>query len=244
MRRIIVIVLSFALVAGCAARAAAQSSDGGWQTTVAPYAMGATIVGTTAIRGEQLDINVAASDVLKNLKWGVMGLVAARKNNWGIGSDFTWASLAATSADPAITVEPTFGLLAVYGLRRLGATTELTYGFRWNVLKNSFLSVNRSGVQSSQRQQWIDPVVGLSLHTSESDARLHASVYGEVGGFGLGSTFAWQIFPRIGVRLTRRFSLDAGYRWMDTDYDTGEGDQRFVWDMMMEGPVIGFVFRF
>lgn len=243
MRQLFAVLLSLALLTVSAERARAQT-DGTWETTVAPYAMGATVVGTTAIRGEQVDVNVTASDMLDNLKWGIMGLVAARKNNWGIGTDFTWASLSATTSDPALTIEPTFGLLAVYGLRRLGPMAEMTYGLRWNVLKNSFLSVNRTGVQSSQRQQWIDPVIGLNLRTADEDRRVRVSVYGEVGGFGLGSTFAWQIFPRIGVRLTRRFSLDAGYRWMDTNYETGEGTEHFVWDMMMEGPLIGFVFRF
>ncbi|MGE5199309.1 MAG: hypothetical protein ACM3H9_06690, partial [Rhodospirillaceae bacterium] len=74
--------------------------------------------------------------------------------------------------------------------------------------------------------------------------RWHAQVYTEIGGFGVGSDFAWQVFPTIGVNLSKNASLELGYRWLDLDYSTGQDLTLFKYDVLTQGPVVGFVFRF
>ncbi len=86
--------------------------------------------------------------------------------------------------------------------------------------------------------------MGLSLHTPESKSPWHAQVYTEIGGFGAGSTIAWQIFPTVGVDVARWLSLDFGYRWIDTDYESGSGLTFFKYDVLAQGPVVGFGFKF
>jgi hypothetical protein len=36
----------------------------------------------------------------------------------------------------------------------------------------------------------------------------------------------------------------AGYKALGQDYETGSGPQRFRWDTVMHGPVLGFTVRF
>jgi hypothetical protein len=60
---------------------------------------------------------------------------------------------------------------------------------------------------------------------------------------GVGSTFAWQIFPTVGVAVGERASLELGYRWISTDYESGDGVTLFTSDILMQGPVFGFMFR-
>jgi hypothetical protein len=69
-------------------------------------------------------------------------------------------------------------------------------------------------------------------------------VYTEVGGFGVGSTFTWQVFPTLGFSLSKRASLELGYRWLDIDYKTGENTTLFKYDVLTQGPIVGFAFRF
>ena len=69
-------------------------------------------------------------------------------------------------------------------------------------------------------------------------------VYGEIGGFGAGSDFAWQLFPRVGFRFAEKASLEFGWRWLDMDYATGEGTEQFGYDVLTQGPVAGLAFRF
>jgi opacity protein-like surface antigen len=44
--------------------------------------------------------------------------------------------------------------------------------------------------------------------------------------------------------LTDGVSLDLGYRWIGTDYESGEGVTRFSMDTITQGPVLGFAFKF
>jgi hypothetical protein len=69
-------------------------------------------------------------------------------------------------------------------------------------------------------------------------------VYTEIGGFGVGSTFTWQVFPTFGVNLSKNASLEFGYRWLDIDYSSGENLTLFKYDVLTQGPVLGFGFRF
>ena len=66
----------------------------------------------------------------------------------------------------------------------------------------------------------------------------------DIGGFGVGSNFAFQIYPTVGYRFVDWFTLAGGFRLLTMDYETGEGEQRFVYDMSIYGPFLGGIFRF
>jgi opacity protein-like surface antigen len=226
---------------------AQQPASDAWQVTVTTYLMGAAISGTTGVRGVEAQVDLSASDVFSNLEFGAMGIVAARKGNWGIGTDVIFMALGATADRPAADVDFNQTAFAVYGLRRLNAVAEATFGVRVNGLDGGLTfkeqSVVPAGTELSQSKWWVDPIVGLRLHTN-SARRVNATLYGEIGGFGLGSDLAWQIFPVVDVRVTERMSLDLGYRWLSMNYTTGDGFDQFTWDTLTQGPVVGFKFQF
>ena len=64
------------------------------------------------------------------------------------------------------------------------------------------------------------------------------------GGFGVGSTFTWQVFPTIGINLSNSASLELRYRWLDLDYSSGEDLTLFKYSVLTQGPVAGFRFQF
>ena len=225
----------------------AQQPASEWQVTVTPYLMGAAISGTTGVRGVESEIDLSASDIFSHLEFGAMGIVAARKGNWGVGIDVIFMALGATADRPAADLDFNQTAFAVYGLRRLNAVAEATFGLRVNGLDGGLTfkeqSVVPAGTELSQSKWWVDPIVGLRLH-SNSARRVNATLYGEIGGFGLGSDLEWQIFPVVDVRVLERMSLDLGYRWLSMDYTTGDGADQFTWDTLTQGPVVGFKFQF
>ena len=141
-----------------------------------------------------------------------------------------------------INVDFNQGGFAFYGLRRLGAAADLTFGLRVNTLQGE-LDFKRLGVAVDQSKTWVDPLVGVLLRTPEAH-RIGFRVYSEIGGFGIGSDFAWQVFPVVVLRMTEKASIDLGYRWLDLDYTTGDGTDAFSYDVLSQGPVMGFTFRF
>jgi hypothetical protein len=228
------------LVFGAWTPASAQAPSDEWDVVVAPYLMGAAMSGSTTLRGRDVQVDVSASDIFSNLQFGAMGLIVAHKGNWGFQSDLIWMALGTTVRNTNVDFNQ--GAFAFYGLRRMGPAADLAFGLRVNTLQGT-VKFKGPDLEVSQDKTWVDPVVGVTLRTP-MEHRMLARVYTEIGGFGAGSDFTWQIFPSVGIRLANSFSLEFGYRWLDIDYATGDGNERFAYDMLTQGPVGGFAFRF
>jgi len=251
MRQTWLVALSLLLTIMAALPAAAQAPAGDvWKITVAPYFMGAGLTGTTVVKGQEATIDMSFSDILKNLQFGAMGLVAARKGNWGVGGDVIWMSLGANGTGPGVglvtaSADMNQGAFAFYGIRRLGPSADLFFGARVNTLQANLRFNGPITVRSADGSKtWVDPIVGVQLRTPKNGGHWHAQVYTEIGGFGAGSTFTWQIFPTVGVDLTKRASLEFGYRWLDIDYSSGDNTTLFKYDVLTQGPLFGLGFRF
>ena len=240
MKRYVGLFAVVVVVVGFPAPAMAQQAPDDWNVLVAPYLMGAAMSGKTTVRGVGVDVDVSASDVFSNLQFGAMGIVVARKGDWGFGSDLIWMALGTTVRDTNVDFNQ--GAFAFYGLRQLGPTADVTFGLRVNTLQGK-LTFKGPDVTRNQDKTWVDPIAGVTLHTP-ANQRAQLRLYTEMGGFGAGSDFTWQLFPSVSVRLTQNASLDFGYRWLDLDYATGEGNEQFRYDVLTQGPVLGFGFRF
>ena len=235
-----VLALLVSLISTPAALAQTASDD--WHVTVAPYLMGAGLTGAIGAGPLEAEIDASISEVFSHLEFGIMGIVAARKGAWGVGVDGIYSGFGVTADRPPADIDVNQTLVAGYALRRLNEFAELTFGARLNYFDTGITLKNVAGA-AGRDQWWIDPIAGVILQ-SPARGRLTARVYGEIGGFGLGSTFAWQLFPGIGIAVADNASLDIGYRWVGTDYESGDGADRFVMDTLMQGPVIGFSVRF
>jgi hypothetical protein len=241
VKRSVCLWLAVAVVtAGSVTPASAQSAPDEWNVFVAPYLMGAAMSGTTTVRGVEVDIDLSASDIFSNLQFGAMGIAVARKGNWGFGTDLVWMALGTTVRDTNVDFNQ--GAFAFYGLRRLSPAADLTFGLRVNTLQGE-LTFKELNITPNQDKTWVDPIAGVNFH-SPTGRRVQFRLYTEVGGFGAGSDFTWQVFPDLSVKLTKTASLEFGYRWLDLDYATGEGNEQFRYDVLTQGPVLGFGFQF
>jgi hypothetical protein len=235
------IVAALTLTMAAVAPAAAQSDR--WHVSLTPYLMGASMSGTSAIRGREAVVDVSASDIFSNLEFGAMGVLVARKGNWGVGGDVIWMALGATSNRPDADVDVNQGGFAFYGLRKLAAGADLTFGARINTIQGEISFKGPLGLVVEQDKTWVDPIAGLLLHTPPG-GRLGLRLYSEIGGFGVGSDFVWQIFPTLTIGLGDRASFDLGYRWLDMNYEDGDGNELFRYDILTQGPVAGLTIRF
>jgi len=97
--------------------------------------------------------------------------------------------------------------------------------------------MEREGTKS-----WVDPIVGG--HVSFPVSRWIAlSATADVGGFGLGSKFAWDLGGSVSF-LFSNFSIAAGYRILSSDYKSGSGDNYFRYNVVTQGPGIGLTFHY
>ena len=99
------------------------------------------------------------------------------------------------------------------------------------------------GIDVSQTKTWFDPLIAARF-TAPFESRFQLGIKGDFGGFGIGSDYAWQVFPFVGYRFSNLFELGAGYRAIGMKYETGSGTDLFIYDMVIFGPQIGLVFHF
>jgi len=90
-------------------------------------------------------------------------------------------------------------------------------------------------------KSWVDPIVGGRM-TYVLSPQWMVSVLGDIGGFGVGSDFAWMVTAGVGYNFKafgdRDSQFYAGYRAMNMDYSDGSGEDKFEWDVTLKGPVV------
>lgn len=95
---------------------------------------------------------------------------------------------------------------------------------------------------ADRSRNWVEPFVGARANIDLGEDFV-LQVRGDVGGFGLGSDFAWQLAAVIGWQF-EMFDMDAalfvGYRALAQDYEEGS----FEWDVIAHGPILGLGFTF
>ena len=121
------------------------------------------------------------------------------------------------------------------------ATLDVLAGGRlWYLDSDLTLTGPRGGVrEASGSKTWVDPLIGVAGGVDlGSGFGLHAEA--DVGGFGVGADIDWQVQGTLQYTYNDWVTLEAGYRYLAVDYDDGG----FVWDVSMQGPIIGVKFRF
>jgi hypothetical protein len=109
-------------------------------------------------------------------------------------------------------------------------------------------SVKRSAATAIARSgdlEWVDPFVGGRIrHQIAPDKEL--MLEGDVGGFGAGSDFSWQVVGTYGFDVhcfENPFHLVIGYRALAVDFsENGRFGKNGV-DDVQHGPVVGVRFR-
>ena len=212
-----------------------QSSSGTnsdeWKFTVAPYLMLPWMDGTTAVRGREVEVNMAPSDILSNFQFGAMGYFEARKTKWAVGIDAIYMALGTTVDQPPVDVDFNQGAYTFTGLRQLNDKVDFVFGARWNVLQGKLGFKGPQSTVVKETKQWVDPIVGFRLRQP-------------LGGFGAGSDFAWHLYPVVGVDVGRRTTLGVGYRVLGADYKTGSQANLFKYDVITQAFVLGAAFHF
>jgi hypothetical protein len=102
------------------------------------------------------------------------------------------------------------------------------------------LSFNKT---KSATKTWFDPML-ITRIKSKSGEKFIYIFRGEVGGFGIGSNFVWNMQAYAGYQFSKLFQITGGYRIISMDYESGSGNNRFLYNVDTSGPVIRFGFNF
>jgi hypothetical protein len=234
---------------GATLLAAAPLHAEGWTQEFAPYLWGAGMDGTAGVRDVTVDVNQSFGDILDNLEMGFMGMYRASKDRYSMTVDGVYMGLGMTVRGPGGLTKSDIDLnqsaLEVDGGYEVVDRLVVFGGLRYNNL-NTKLKV--TGALDNVRkadttEDWIDPVIGAH-YTIPFNDQWSANLRGDIGGFGIGSDFAWQGVAALRWQATPGLGVVAAYRYIAMDYDSGSGNDYFKYDVAMSGPALGVVFTF
>lgn len=230
--------------------AAPASASWGWQFELAPYGWFAGLSGTIGAGPNEARTSASFTDICHNLDSGFMAHFEGRKGRWGFLADPIYINLGASIRTPygfkvAINVEQF--LLGFEGTYRVyekgGNSVDLLFGGRYSALKND---LTPSGVPYEAyhfSEGWVDPMVGFRGRF-DLGRRWAFGIRGDIGGFDVGSRLSWDAMAYFDVRAGRSVSFSFGYAAIATDYESGSGDARFLYDVRMDGPFVAVGFSF
>jgi hypothetical protein len=221
------------------APAPCQTQKDKWTFDLSLYGLASGMSGDVTVRGVNADLDVGFDEIWDNLEFGAMGSMRVGYERWALQTEVIYMGLGASkngvSADmDQWIVEPTLGYTVCKEFEALA-------GVRYNNLSGEIRGP--FGRNPSGTQDWWDPIVGANLRLPFAK-KLSFNVRGDIGGFGIGSDLTWQAFPYLSWQVTKWGSLQAGYRWVYVDYETGSGTSRFRYDVLTQGPQLGFTLHF
>ena len=245
------ILIGLVTPASSADLVAPEQTEPGWTFTLAPYLWATGLTGDVGVGGlPEVDVDVSFMDVLEHFDIGFMGAGEARYGRFGILTDLLYVKLSAhdgvntrfVDADIDLTQKEltALGALEYRVLQAEGGSLDVLAGGRLWWLKTELdfdgAIFDASG---SASETWVDPIVGLKGRINLGP-EFYLAGWGMIGGFGVSSEFFWDAMGGLGYQVSDSFSLFAGYRGLGIDYK----NDGFVFDVDMNGPLLGAVFTF
>ena len=107
-----------------------------------------------------------------------------------------------------------------------------------------------SGARAIAREgsvDWVDPLIGLRVRHQLAPGQ-ELMLRGDVGGFDVGSQFSWNVTGAFSFDLAMRdgilWSGVLGYRALSVDYEKGSGSNKYEYDVLQHGPILGMTAKF
>lgn len=242
------LVVCFAgwMTAAVVAPSAAQDrGNPGWFLRLTPYFWGTNLGGSQTLGfapESQLvgDFKIPVGDTVLANGWAARLEVGKGRVRGIVGA---WSAGIANSAaftrvdDSTVAINGSYDLrwseLELFASVQIGRfiaarTVELFGGARY-VRYEEELAAGSSG-DTTVTESWVDPVVGGRIF-SEIGGPFWAMFTGDIGGFGVGSEFTWQVGGEVGVRVAKPLDLSLRYNYQEVEYNNGRsGSERFVWN--------------
>jgi len=202
----------------------------------------AGLSGDVTARGIPAELDLSFGDIVENLEFAAAGRITVGYDRWSLSTEVSFMGLGASTRAASVDmdqwlVEPTVGY-------RFCKWFEGFAGARYNRIDGEIRFKGPLGKVATGTQDWWDPIVGAQLSLPVVGKNLTFDGRFDAGGFGAGSDLTWQAFPYLNWRFAKWGSAQLGYRWLGTDYETGSGTSRFVYDVVVQGPQIGFTMHF
>ena len=203
-----------AAVLGIAVLAAAPLHAQEWKHEVAPYMWASAMSGKSTVGPLEADVDMSFGDILDDLEFGFMGTYRGTRDRFSVSVDVVYMALSSDFKGPQgyvkgeVDVDQT--AFEVNAGWEVAERLTIIGGLRYNDV-SADISINgplgkRKGAGD---EKWVDPIVGAHYTIPLAD-KWSFTLRGDVGGFGIGSKFAWQGIGTLRWQLREQLGLVAG----------------------------------
>ena len=220
---------------------------------VTPYLWMLGLDGTTAVLGQDADVDASFSDIVDvlnialsvNLEWNT-------KSKWFFVFDPMWADLEmdfeietpGPILEPAGKVEIQLiiadALVGYTVNENLGLYAGARYYDQDITIKPNGTMVPDIGLGDD----WTDFIIGVRAMGELSEKwSMAGKLDGAVAGDSDSAFYMQFVFSRV-FGKNNNMHLDLGWRYYDVDYVSGDGVSLFKWDVAHSGPVVGWSWEF
>jgi hypothetical protein len=243
----LVLVLSTPLSAS-QSEGPALEREQGWSFLLAPYLWIVGFDGELTIDGQEIDGDGDSGGFPRefSLTGGFLGHFEARKGPWALALSPVLVDVESDGDDtPPVDTDIALSGTIVEGFAAyaFGGGWDVLGGVRYYAV-DADVDVSLGGVPQPDLEadkSWIDPILGVR-YASLLGERWSFQARADVGGFGVGSDFAWNAATELGFRLASCARLFVGYRALDFDFADGSGSERVEYDVRLWGPLVGVSF--
>jgi hypothetical protein len=231
-----------------------SAMDDHWHFNVAPYFWMPAVQGDVGVANlPPVSVDASFSDIFENFDGGMLARFAARRNRFGVGADFVWMNLGAPAVDTELvdlSVDFRQFLAEGIGFYRVAsggradnpAHLDVLAGVRYFTSRTRLRGETRNGATYDTPYQdldWVDALAGVKFR-APLGSRL--AILGRTDIAGFGSNLTWNLEGDLAFLASRHWTAGAGWRYMDVDYDGGEGIQSRKLDVAYNGPRVWFAY--
>ncbi len=230
--------------------AGVSTNDDQWHLSVSPYLWLPGVHGTLGALGRDASFSASPSDLLSKFKFGILGVAEVRRNRILANMDLMFMRLGDDSAIPyppalnAVTANLTANLFLLtpkVGYRLIDdkkIKVDFLTGLRyWHLNESVNFTPSVLNLNFSKSHNLVDPLVGGRIEAALSPKTVF-TVAGDVGGWGTGSQLEYQVVGLLGYKLKPSMTLQAGYRYLYINYETG-GPAGGFFNTAMSGVLLG-----
>lgn len=235
-------------------QASSDTDDGGWHFGLSPYLWFAGAHGNVGALGRTASIHASPGDLLSHLNIGLMGTAELRRKRFVVTGDMLWIRLSDNRALPGLSA---LGLGAVSADVRVGQfvwtskggyrmidrnklKADATVGVRYWHLGQK-LNFNPSlGLNFNGSQTWADILVGGRVQLPVGKKTV-IDLLGDVGGWNASAKLDYQFTALMGYKLSPKWTLGAGYRYLFVDY---RPTNLSVFNVITSGALLGVTYKF
>lgn len=218
-----------------------------WEFNLTPmYIWFVDLSGTMGVKNMNNPVDVPFSTLFDNLELILTGhFEALHRSHWGLILDLSYIEIGSTIPAPQIQkVDFTTVIAEVDGFYRFDMgyqSIDIIAGFRYNKLEPEITFT--AGLPLSflkTTEDWVDPLIG-GRYLRELNDQWTLILRADIGGFGVGSDFAWNVSGLVDYRPWKHVSIIGGYRALDYDYEDSSSTIT-KYDVTLAGPLLGLNF--